>query len=153
MYYNEGIVLFSLWRNVESSLIFFCLSLVRLCVSFFSLHRDAVLKSAIASVVSLVSLYGDRRRGPTLFCWERGACTGRRRRSPFASIFGSEFNETRAEGRETVRETKDGWVRTTSQPENRSASGWLLRVGQNSRPLYSLNTTRAIGLYQPLSSY
>lgn len=90
----------------------------RTFLRLFSSHTDALCASLPAPptwwrsrdlprrvFVSLVSLYGDRRRG--------------RCRSPFASIFGSESN----------KKPEGGWRRNSSHPENRFAPVWLMNFG------------------------
>lgn len=90
--------------------------------------RRPYKSSATANFGCLVSLYGDERRGlaPPSSC-ERGACTNLRRCSPFASIFGSEFNKNRKEGRE---EERDGMADEDFPPilKTHSESGWHMNI-------------------------
>lgn len=120
-------------RHSFSTLASFCLNIrpSSFPLSLTACRRRPYKNSATANFGFLVSLYGDERRSlaPPWNC-ERGACTNRRRRSPFASIFGSEFDKNRKEGR--AGERRGERMDDEDFPptlETRSASGWEMNVG------------------------
>lgn len=100
---------------------------VRVFLSPLRGHRKNLLQR---NFMSLVSLYGDQRRSPALSPCERGACTDRGRRSPFASIFGSEFNKNRTEtgaegGRGGCGAGQGNEFPPSWKPLLRSAARWM----------------------------
>lgn len=70
-----------LWSSAASRL-----PLAPLCVFFFSLRRDAVQKSAIANLVSLVSLYGDQPDPPRATSEARSPSAAARRSLPYLEV-------------------------------------------------------------------
>ena len=115
---------------------------VCVCVCVSPLHEMPCTKICYSEFrVPCFLIWWSASRPRPSSCCERGACTDRRR-SLFASIFGSEATHSRGEGRGGVgREwgggenrgeegrREEGWQRVSFHPENRLAIDRLLNVG------------------------
>ena len=144
----------------QTHTVFVCLSLSYTHTLSLFVSLSLPLSHTHTHTVSLKICYSEFRVPCFLIWWsasrpdpssrtERGAFTGRRR-SPFTSIFGSEFNKIRRGGREReVGERREGGGRRekerrhggASPPpiETQSAPGSQLNVGHNSTVALLIN--------------